>query len=213
MSCDGGWSIGGGPGGRIRTTMGTQTMVRPAATKAQKGFTLIEVLIAMSILAVGAASILSIFTWAVAFYQKRVEDNRLTGVYNHVVAHALARWNEFDPASVQPGQPKVPPKIVADLRGDVPPDTTDPMILDAWQKYRGFQYTITFEESDLFPANGQTVVADIEIRGLSGERDEASSHKFVLSRTNAPLAERFRSPSLEERDKQGQRSAASGKGP
>jgi prepilin-type N-terminal cleavage/methylation domain-containing protein len=174
--------------------MEAQTMAR-RAQKRQGGFTLLEVLIAMSILAVGAASILSIFVWAIAFHTKRVEGNRLAGVYNHALEHARAKFNEFDPGAVPPGQPLIPPKIVADLSGNRP-DTTDPMILDAWEKFRGFQYTITFEDNDL-AVPGSSVVVDIEIRGLSGEVDE-SSHKWFLSRTNAPARERFRSPSMDE---------------
>jgi len=173
-----------------------------AAARKARGFTLIEVLIAMSILAVGAASILSIFVWAIAFHTKRVEDNRLAGLYNHALEHARAEWNKFDPASVPKGQPLVPKQIVADLRTE--PDTQDPMILDAWKKFPGFQYIITFEDNDL-AVPGSSVVVDIEIRGLSGLRDE-SSHKWFLTRDNAPVAERFRSPSLEEREAVGQSS-------
>jgi hypothetical protein len=46
------------------------------------------------------------------------------------------------------------------------------------------------------------VVVDIEIRGLSKERD-ASSHKCFLTRESAPRGEWFRSPSMEERDAKG----------
>ena len=91
-------------------------MARRADRTATKGFTLIEVLIAMSILAVGAASILSIFVWAIAWQSKRHEDNRLVGLYNHALTHARARWNEFDPGAVPKGEPVVPKRIVADLR-------------------------------------------------------------------------------------------------
>jgi len=174
-----------------------------------KGFTLIEVLIAMSILAVGATSILSIFVWALAFHTKRVEDNRLAAIYNHARAHAQAAFNAFDPGSVPKGKPLVPAQIVADLSGPDPPETQDPMILDAWKNFRGFQYIITFEDNDL-AVPGSSVVVDIEIRGLSGLRDE-SSHKWFLTRTNAPAGERFRSPSLEELQAKGQAAGSTGR--
>jgi prepilin-type N-terminal cleavage/methylation domain-containing protein len=168
-----------------------------------KGFTLIEVLIAMSILAVGAASILSIFVWAIAFQSKRVEENRLAGLFNHAYSHAKARFNEFDPASVPKGQPMVPGKIVADLTNvEAARASPDKMIRDAAEKYAGFQYILTFEDNDL-AVPGSSVVVDIEIIGLSKQRDQIS-HKWFLTRDNAPVGERFRSPSLEEREKKGQ---------
>jgi prepilin-type N-terminal cleavage/methylation domain-containing protein len=174
----------------------------PRADKATKGFTLIEVLIAMSILAVGAASILSIFVWAIAWQSKRVEDNRLVGLYNHALAHARARFNEFDPGAVPPGEPLVPKRIVADLRDrNLARASSDQMIRDAADRFDGFQYIITFEDNDLAVA-GSSVVVDIEIRGLSGQRDE-SSHKWFLTRDSAPAGERFRSPSIEERESKG----------
>jgi prepilin-type N-terminal cleavage/methylation domain-containing protein len=104
----------------------------PDSRGAAKGFTLIEVLIAMSILAVGAASILSIFVWAIAFQSKRVEDNRLAGLYNHALAHARARFNEFDPGAVPKGQPIIPARIVADLSNpEAARGSPDMMIRDA----------------------------------------------------------------------------------
>ncbi len=171
---------------------------------AARGFTLIEVLIAMSILAVGAASILSIFVWAIAFQSKRVEDNRLAGLYNHALAHARARFNEFDPGAVPKGQPIVPAKIVADLTDlQLARSSPDKMIRDAAEKYTGFQYIITFEDNDL-TVPGASVVVDIEIRGLSGQRDESFADKCILARDSAPAGERFRSPSLEEKEAKGQ---------
>ena len=175
-----------------------------------KGFTLIEVLIAMSILAVGAASILSIFVWAVAFQQRRHEENRIKDLYNHALTHARAKFNEFDPTSVPSGQPVVPAKIVADLTDPVAArGSPDKMIRDAAEKYPGFMYTIVFEDNDL-AVPGASVVVDIEIRGLSGERDPSTSHKCFLTRDSAPRGEWFRSPSLEERDSKGQRAGTKG---
>jgi prepilin-type N-terminal cleavage/methylation domain-containing protein len=182
----------------------------PDSRGAAKGFTLIEVLIAMSILAVGAASILSIFVWAIAFQSKRVEDNRLAGLYNHALAHARARFNEFDPGAVPKGQPIIPSKIVADLSDpEAARASPDMMIRDAADKFPGFYYMITFEDNDL-AVPGASVVVDIEVRGLSGERDRLS-HKCFLARDSAPAGERFRSPSLEEKEAKGQATPRKGR--
>jgi len=172
-----------------------------APRKQEAGFSLLEVLIAMSILAVGAASILSIFVWAISFQSKRVEENRLTDLYNHVIAHARAKFDEFDPGAVPEGQPLVPAKIVADL-DEAAMASPDPMIAEAARIYPGFKYAITFEENDL-AVPGSSVVVNIEIFGLSGQKDETFSHKQFLTRSGAPIAERFRSPSLEERERGG----------
>jgi prepilin-type N-terminal cleavage/methylation domain-containing protein len=198
MNQKAGWGGAGGATARpARATMGGMAR-RDAA--AQKGFTLIEVLIAMSILAVGAASILAIFVWAIAFQTRRHEENRLKGIYNHALTHARASFNQFDPMNVPKGQPLLPRKIVADLRDpQAARASPDKMIRDAAEKFPGFQYMITFADNDL-AVPGSSVVVDIEIRGLSGERDE-SSHKWVLTRDTAPLGAWFHSPSMDERDK------------
>jgi prepilin-type N-terminal cleavage/methylation domain-containing protein len=177
------------------------------ARRAEQGFSLLEVLIAMSILAVGAASILSIFVWAIGFHSKRHEENRLTGLYNHVLTHARAAFDEFDPGLVAKGQPLVPKPIVAVLDRQAAGTSPDLMIRDAARKYPGYKYTITFEENDL-AVPGSSVVVEIEIFGLSGQR--AYSDKQFLTRTGAPLSERFRSPSLESR---GQEPIPVGRGP
>ena len=54
----------------------------------QPGFTLLEVMIAMSILAIGATSILSIFVAAVRFQTDRMEENRVMEIYNVAREHA-----------------------------------------------------------------------------------------------------------------------------
>jgi len=167
----------------------------------QAGFTLLEVLIAMSILAVGATSVLSIFVYAISYQTRRVEANRLTELWNHVIEHAKVEFNEFDPSSVQEGQPKVPKPIVADLRapeapGDPDPKhSMDPMIAEAATKFPGFQYSITFEDNDL-AVPGSSVVVSIEIKGLSGNRNETFSQKQILTRDGSPIAERFKKPDL-----------------
>ena len=162
----------------------------------QEGFTLLEILIAMSILAVGATSVLSIFVWAISFHTKRVEENRLVGLWNHALDHAAVAWHDFDPDSVGEGQSKLPKPIVVDLT-DIEAARNDPdmMVVDAARKYPGFQYKITFEEND-FAVAGSSVVVNIEIFGLSGRRDEAFSQKQFLTRYGAPVRERFKMPDL-----------------
>jgi len=168
----------------------------------KNGFTLLEVLIAMSILAVGATSVLAIFLAAIKFHTDRVEENRVVELYNHVVQHAQVEFNTFDPGSVKPGEPKLPKQIVADLTGEEKAlETGDPLIIEAQQKFPGFKYVVTFEDNALAVA-GSSVVASIEIYGLDKRIDESFSHKQILTRSGAPVAERFKVPSIEKRDRE-----------
>ena len=166
----------------------------------QTGFTLLEVLIAMSILAVGATSILAIFVWAVSFHTKRVEENRITELYNHAIGHAQIEFNAFDPSRVAEGGSHLPKPIDADLTDPYKARLNkDPQIAEAAEKFPGFRYVVTFEDNDL-AVSGSSVVANIEIYGLSGRRDRAFSHKQFLTRSGAPITERFKSPSIERRE-------------
>jgi prepilin-type N-terminal cleavage/methylation domain-containing protein len=168
---------------------------------ATAGFTLLEVLIAMSILAVGATSVLAIFVAAVRFHTDRVEESRIVDLYNHAVTHAQVAFDAFDPSAVQAGQPKLPGKITADLRDTaLALEHPDPLVREAAPKFKGFQYAITFEDNDL-AVQGSSVVANIEIFGLSGRKDESFSHKQFLTRSGAPVAERFKVPSIGKRDR------------
>jgi prepilin-type N-terminal cleavage/methylation domain-containing protein len=168
----------------------------------QAGFTLLEVLIAMSILAVGATSVLSIFVWAISFHTKRVDENRLTQLYNHALTHAGIAWNAFDPDSVEEGQSPVPKEIVADLSDPYGARTSkDPMIVEAAEKFPGYKYVIRFEENDL-AVKGSSVVASIEIHGLGGS---TLTTKQFLTRNGAPITERFKYPSIDKRDAKGKK--------
>ena len=168
----------------------------------QAGFTLLEVLIAMSILAVGATSVLSIFVWAISFHTKRVDENRLTQLYNHALIHAGISWNAFDPGGVEEGQKPVPTEIIADLSDpDSARQNKDPMISEAAEKFPGYKYVIRFEENEL-AVQGSSVVASIEINGLGGS---TLTTKQFLTRNGAPVTERFKSPSIDKRDAAGKK--------
>jgi len=182
----------------------------------REGFTLLEVLIAMSILAVGATSILSLFVAATRFHVDRVENNRITQLLNHARNHAQIAFNNFDPdrASKNPNPPSVPGKIVADLtdRGTAR-SSPDPMIREAAERFPGFKYEITFEDNSLATVPGSSVVATIHIYRMNGKLDHSMPFdKVVLTRDGTPVNEFFKSPSLEARDRNRTRDVGRRKG-
>lgn len=177
-------------------------------TRRQSGFTLLEVMLAMSILAVGATSILSIFVAAISFHTKRVEENRITEIYNHVRLHAEIAFETFDPTRVREGEKPLPKPIVADLTDwSQAIQNPDPMIRSVAKKFAGFKYEVRFEDNR-FAVSGSSVVANITIYPLSGSSEQAFQTKEFLTRSGTPIQEFWSSPSLAERD----RSKASGAG-
>ena len=161
----------------------------------QRGFTLLEIMIAMSILAIGAASILGTFVAAVRWQAMRVEDNRITALYNHVRQHAEIVFNNFDPKE---GEPVLPKAIVADLNENAL-NSTDAQIREAASKFEGFKYEIEFEAND-FAVKGSSVVVNIKIYGLSGKLTESLLRmKEILTRSGNPV-DAYR-PSAERRQK------------
>ena len=137
----------------------------------------------------------SVFVWAISSHARRADENRLTQIYNHALAHAGITWNAFDADAVEQGQSAVPGDIVADLTD---PESTrssnDPMIAEAAEKFPGYRYVIRFERNDL-AVEGSSVVASIEINGLGGTK---LTTKQFLTRTGAPITRRFRSPSIDK---------------
>lgn len=172
----------------------------PART--HKGFTLLEVMIAMSILAVGAASILGTFVAAVRWQSMRVENNRITAIYNHARDHAAVAFNAFDPSTLKADERPLPKTIVADLTDPVVAgQSPDPRIREAASKFPGFRYEVEFEEND-FAVQGSSVVVNIKIYGLSGNLAESPLRmKEVLTRNGTPIHEWWTSPSKEEQKK------------
>ena len=168
--------------------------------KRHTGFTLLEVMIAMSILALGATSILSVFVAAVSFQTQRVEDNRLTEMRNFARHHAQVVWNNFDPTAKTDRKDKrpIPEKIVVDLTDtEAAEASTDPLIREAAEKFAGFRYEIIFEE-DQFSVAGSSVVAHIRIFRLSGQLDESELvDKEFLTRNGVPYHEFYKLQGIE----------------
>ena len=165
----------------------------------RSGFTLLEVMIAMSILAIGATSILSIFVAAVRFQTDRMEENRVMEIYNVAREHADILFSNFDPSLVEEGQPPFPKPVVADLRDeDKAREHPDPRVRQAARKYRGYKYEIVFERSP-FETGGSTVLVQIRVWGLESDADRPRfTHREVLTRTGTPVYEFWHSPSLEQ---------------
>ncbi len=176
-------------------------MTTRSRRKTRKGFTLLEVLIAMSILAVGATSVLGIFVAALRFHTDRVEDNRITGLLNHAKTHAWIAFNNHIPDPDKGGDALLPKKIVADFTdADKALANPDPMIQDAAERFEGFRYEIEFEDSDV-TVPGSSVVVTISIFRRSTQKDKSTPFdKLVLTRDGTPVNEFFSSPSLAKRD-------------
>jgi len=178
----------------------------------QTGFTLLEVMIAMSILVVGATSILGIFVAAISFHTQRVEENRKTDIYNWAKDHAQITFDAFDPSTVKQGDKPFPKTIVADFT-DVATasQSLDAMIREGAKKFPGFKYEVRFEENP-FAVQGSSVVAAIRVFRLSGQVDEELVSKEFLTRSGTPIHEFFKSPTLEKRDAERGRPGSGRKG-
>ena len=161
----------------------------------ERGFTLLEVMIAMSILVVGATSILGIFVAAVSFHTKRVESNRMTALSNFATQHAQVAFDSFDPSKVKEGGPRLPKPIKADFTDFAAALAhTDELIQEGAVKFPGFRYEIRFDMNP-FAVPGSSVVAHIKIYSLSEREEDAVFIKEFLTRRGTPVEEYFKSPS------------------
>jgi Tfp pilus assembly protein PilV len=114
----------------------------PART-GEGGFTLLEILIAMTILMMGGVLIISLFAAAVAMQYDSVVDRQKAEILNEIVAETQVVFNAYDP---KPDAP-VPPPIEK---------------RDAPQHGRDFQYSVTFETAPHVPS-GEGATATITL--------------------------------------------------
>lgn len=173
------------------------------------GFTLLEIMIAMSVLVVGATAILSIFVGALHFQTQRIENNRVAELRQYARQHAQLLLDNYDPSQTKK-QERLPPGLLVDLTD---PNSAairrDPILRDLAERFRGYKYQITFESNPL----GEGVIADIRLWRLSGQEDTSQEWvKEFLNRSHTPWSEFDYSPSREalETDKATKKKKVSG---
>jgi prepilin-type N-terminal cleavage/methylation domain-containing protein len=109
----------------------------------QQGFTLLEILIAMTILALGGVLVISLFAAAVSMQYDSVVDRQRTMVLNEIVAETQKVYNAYVPKDDQ----VVPPPIEK---------TAAP------ESARDFEYSVKFEPVPAVPS-GEGVLARITL--------------------------------------------------
>jgi len=169
---------------------------------ADGGFTLLEVLIAMAILVVGATSILGIFLVAARWQSDRRESLQIADLYNHALADAELKFNAYDPEQAKAGAGKtvspLPPTILVDLRDPTAAlRSADPQARAAAAKFPGCKYEVRFERNP-WESGGASVVAHVSVWGLPSERDlPAIVDTIVMTRSGTPVNAFLTSPSME----------------
>lgn len=107
------------------------------------GFTLLEILIAMTILALGGVLVISLFAAAVAMQYDSVVDRQKADILNEIVVETQQVLNAYEPEEGKP----VPPPIEK---------------RPAPQHGRDFEYEVTFDQAPHAPA-GEGAIARITL--------------------------------------------------
>jgi type II secretory pathway pseudopilin PulG len=84
----------------------------------ERGFTLLEILIAMTILMMGGVLVISLFAAAVAMQYESEVDKQKAEILNEIVAETQAAFNAYDPEPNQPVPPPIERKPAPGESGD-----------------------------------------------------------------------------------------------
>ena len=82
-------------------------MTESRVARREGGFTLLEIMIALAILAVGAICVLSTFAAAIALHMRREDDVRLARVIDEARSEAQITWNTWNSTKDHPLPPAV----------------------------------------------------------------------------------------------------------
>ena len=75
--------------------------------RSEGGFTLLEIMVALAILAVGAICVLATFATALALHMQREEKDRLVRVLDEAMAEAQTSWDAHRPTKDRPCPPAI----------------------------------------------------------------------------------------------------------
>jgi len=152
--------------------------------RGERGFTLLEIMIALAVLAVGAVCVLSTFAAAIALHLRREADVRTARVMEEASHQAQLTWNQFQPTKTRP----------------IP----EPMKDRSYSRDDSVLYTVEFEPvpglPEAKPGSAGGVKATVVIRE-EGSRGAPRVETLFLSRTGFDPADLAGSVTLEEEKK------------
>ncbi|MCG3134066.1 MAG: hypothetical protein HMLKMBBP_01352 [Planctomycetes bacterium] len=169
----------------------------PAATRSKgraRGFTLLEVMLATSILAVGTVSVLMVFASALGFANRRQAGAQLTDVLDEARSEARVLVNTWRPAS-STSSSKSSAKGRPAPAGTALPYSNDGVVPEKQSTlYDGFRYALRFEavQRGVPEAGVRTIITVKWGDGL--EKQET----FTVLPSTIPLEEFSRSITFDE---------------
>jgi prepilin-type N-terminal cleavage/methylation domain-containing protein len=159
-------------------------MHRTMRRRLSRGFTLLEVLLATAIMAVGTTSVLVVIATAAGMASQRQVGVRRQQVLDEARHDAQAQIDAFEP-----GQPDTAVQKIATKKGEAKPASTtrqapDKIIGKKSSRYDGFTYDVSFEPKDpMVPEMGFDVGITLHYGG--GELTYAAPPAPMIGKTVA----------------------------
>jgi prepilin-type N-terminal cleavage/methylation domain-containing protein len=157
-------------------------MKRTMRRRVSLGFTLLEVLLATAIMAVGTTSVLVVIATAAGMASQRQVGVRREQVVDEARHEAQAMVDAFDP-----GVPETGPQVIATRSGAAKPASStkqapDKVIGKKSSRYEGFSYDLAFDPKDpAVPEMGFDVSITLHYGG--GELTYAAPTASMISKT------------------------------